>query len=220
MNIGGNDLRLDLKENVVFPFSDPAWVSKILKTTLGYLLMIPAPAVMGYQLAVIREAANGEDEKLPEFGPDFGKMWVSGFMVSLALCALVMIPMFAFGTLGIGSMYLMQSSEGLAVSMMVILGFFFVAFCVAIGVLMPALLLRYAMTEAVSSLFDVRAAFNDIKQGPGDYALIFLFPFMASIVTSLVSATGIGVILALPLTVLTMIIQGRMLGNYYRAYFQ
>lgn len=220
MNIGGKNLRLDLKENVVFPFSDPAWVGKILKTTISYLLIFTIPAVVGYQLAVIREAANGEDETLPEFGPNFGNMWVKGCIVSLMICVLMFVPMGLFGTLAFGGAAVMQNNEAMALSWMVILALAFFALCFVIGIMMPALMLRYAMTDSVSSLFDLRAAFNDIKQGPGDYAMVVLFPILASFVSTLVSATGIGVILVLPLTVLTMIIQGRLMGNYYRAYFQ
>ena len=212
-------MRLDLKENIVFPFSDPQWPGKLLKTTLCYILFFTLPAVMGYQLAVIRDAANGEDEKLPEFGPDFGAMWVKGFMFALVIALIGFVPAMAIGGLAFGGAMSVQGDDGL--TMLFAFGGIglFLLFCFAFAVLLPALMLRYAMTDSTSSLFDIGAAINDIKQGPGDYALIFFFPMLASLVTSVVSATGIGIILVIPLTILTMIIQARMLGNYYRAYF-
>lgn len=212
-------MRLDLKENIVFPFSDPEWAIKLLKTSLCYLFVLPAPAVMGYQLAVIREAANGEDSKLPEFGSDFGSMWVKGFLISVVLGLLILVPTMGIGALTYGAVMAMGDDQGQMVLLIGLAMVLFLLACLLLGVLMPALLLRYAMTDQFSSLFDIGAAISDIKQGPGDYALIFFFPLIASIVSTLVSATGVGAILVLPLTVLTMIIQGRMIGNYYRAYF-
>ena len=212
-------MRLDLKENIVFPFSAPQWPGKILKATLCYILIVTLPAVMGYQLAVIRDAANGEDEKLPEFGPDFGAMWVTGFIFSFFLGVLALVPALGIGGLAFGGAMTVQGNDNLTMLFAFGgLGLFFL-FCFALALLMPALMLRYAMTDSTSSLFDIGAALNDIKQGPGDYALIFFFPMLASLVTSVVSATGIGAILFIPLTILTMVIQARMLGNYYRAYF-
>ena len=88
-----------------------------------------------------------------------------------------------------------------------------------LGILVPALMLRYAMTGNTASLFDVRSAMSDIKQGPSDYAVIVLVPLAGQFLVSLVGATGLGLLLVIPLTVLVMIVQARMLGNYYRAYF-
>ena len=213
-------MRLDLKENIVFPFSDPEWALKLLKTSIAYILLLPMPAVFGYQIAVIREAANGEDEALPEFSMEnLGSLWVQGFKYMVVLSILGMVPMFGVGALTYGA-YAGFADNGDPLGY--ILGGCFLRFVVMmlLAVLIPALLLRFAMTDSVGSLFDVGSALGDIKHGPGDYALIFIFPMIASIATSIVSFTGIGAILVLPLTVLTLVIQGRMLGNYYRAYFQ
>ncbi|MCA9781018.1 MAG: DUF4013 domain-containing protein [Candidatus Eremiobacteraeota bacterium] len=213
-------MRLDLKENIVFPFSDPEWALKLLKTSIAYILILPMPAVLGYQVSVIREAANGEDESLPEFSmANIGPLWVQGFTYAIMLSLLGMIPMLGVGALCYGA-YMGMADNGDPLPY--IFGAFLLLMLVAmvIGILVPALLLRFAMTGSPASLLDIGAAINDIKHGPGDYALIFIFPLMASVLTSIVSFTGVGAVLVLPLTVLTMIIQGRMLGNYYRAYFQ
>ena len=213
-------MRLDLKENIVFPFSDPEWALKLLKTSIAYILLLPMPAVFGYQIAVIREAANGEDEALPEFSMEnLGSLWVQGFKYMVVLTVLGAIPVCGVGGLSYGAyMGLADNGDPLPYILGGIL--LFSLLMMVLAVVLPALLLRFAMTDSVASLFDVGSAIGDIKHGPGDYALIFIFPMIASIATSIVSFTGIGAILVLPLTVLTLIIQGRMLGNYYRAYFQ
>lgn len=213
-------MRLNLKENIEFPFSDPDWALKLLKTSIAYILGLTAPAVFGYQLAVIRQTANGEDETMPEFSSNnFGKLWMQGFVYCLMLFCLMFLPMIAVGMMTYGACMSMEDSS--AVMGVVITGVFIaMALVMILCVVIPALMLRYAMTEQVSSLLDIRSAISDMKHGPGDYALIFFFPMLASIVTTMVSATGIGAILVFPLTILILIIQGRMLGNYYRAYFQ
>ena len=55
-------MRLDLKENVEYPFGDPEWITKLLKLSLCHLLIITSPIMAGYQLKVIREAAEGEEK--------------------------------------------------------------------------------------------------------------------------------------------------------------
>lgn len=214
-------MRLDLKENVVFPFSDPEWALKLLKTSICYVLFLPIPAVVGYQISVIREAANGEDETLPEFsGANFVSLWVKGLIFSLMIGLVMLVPAMGVGALTVGGCMAVQDNQNAAVGVG-IAGFLLAMLLITIAcVFMPALLLRYAMTDSAGSLIDFGSAWSDMKQGPGDYALIFFFPMMASLVTTLVSATGVGMILVIPLTILTMIIQARMLGNYYRAYFQ
>lgn len=150
---------------------------------------------------------------------NIGSLWVQGFKYMMVLSILGMVPMCGIGALTYGA-YMGLADHGDPLGY--ILGAFFLLFLamMVVAVLVPALLLRYAMTDSAASLLDVRSALGDIKHGPGDYALIFLFPMMAWVATSIISFTGVGAILVLPLTVLTLIIQGRMLGNYYRAYFQ
>ena len=217
-------MRLDLKENVEFPFSDPEWLPKIAKLSFFYLvsilfLALPLPALFGYQLEVIRQAAGGEDSKMPEFGPNFGKMWTQGFILGLVLCGIVMVPTLAIGGVCVGGAMAFQDNEGLVMGVAITGLLVFFAFLLLYTILWPAFMLRYAMTGSISQTLDFGAIINDVKQGPADFVVIALIPMAGQLVSSLASATGVGVILILPIMVLTMIVQGRMLGNYYRAYF-
>jgi hypothetical protein len=217
MEIRRPPMRLDLKQNIEFPFSDPGWAMKLLKTSLCMLLVLPLFAVTGYQIAIVREAANGEDESLPEF--DFGPMWIKGLIFYLVFGLVVAVPSISVGTLMVGGVMAagVDPGNGLGLVLGILCCLGLVAFIVSI--FMPALMLRYAMTESAASILNIRAALNDMKQGPADYALIFFFPVLVMIVTLMLSVTGIGAILSVPLSVLGMLVQARMLGNYYRAYF-
>lgn len=217
-------MRLDLKENIEFPFSDPEWLPKLAKLSIYYLvsclfLAIPLPAILGYQFEVVRQAARGEDEKLPEFGPNLGSMWVQGFLWGLAMFGIALIPIVGLGAVGFGGFMAFQENEQASMLVLCLVMLLFFAVVMVLGLLGPALILRYAMTGSISSMFDIGALINDVRQGPADYVVIALIPMAGQMVASFAGATGIGVILLFPITVLTMIIQGRMLGNYYRAYF-
>ncbi len=214
-------MRLDLKENIVFPFSDPSWIAKTLIAAACQLLLLPMPAVMGYQLAIIRQTANGEDDKLPEFN-NFGALWMSGLMVSLVVLALFGIPMVLVTGMTIGGAIAFGENSGGAIALVAMLALGLVCLgSMVLAFLMPAMLLRYAMTGQVSSFLDFSTAIGDIKVGFVDYLVIVLFPMVASLALGVVSAMtfGIGGLLAIPASALIVFIQGRMIGNYYRLYF-
>lgn len=216
-------MRLDLKENIVFPFSDPSWITKTLIGVVCQFFFPVLPALMGYQLAIIRQTANGEDDKLPEFD-GFGSLWVRGAKMFLALMLLSLIPMgVTIGMVTAGAMAMSGNSPGEPmVSAAVVLAALFVLFCyLVLGLLFPAMMLRYAMTDQVSSFFDFSTLIADMRQGVGDYLMIVFFPFIAGIVLLLgiFLTAGLGALLAYPAYALIMFIQARMIGNYYRLYF-
>lgn len=215
-------MRLDLKENIVFPFSDPSWITKTLIGIACQLLVFTSPALMGYQLAIIRQTANGEDEKLPEF-EGFGDLWVRGFKVMLVLMVLALVPtgvmigMAVTGVMAAGS----DGGGGIGALFMGLGGLFALACFLLLALVIPAMMLRFAMTNQVSSFFEFSTIMADIRQGLGDYLLIVFFPVIAGFVLVLVSllTMGIGALLAYPAGVWISFIQARMIGNYYRAYF-
>lgn len=209
-------MRLDLKENIVFPFSDPSW---IVKTLIGFacqILFFLFPATIGYQLAIIRQTANGEDDKLPEYS-GFGALWMSGLLVSLVLFGLLAMPACGVMFLIAGSTMAFGDSGGAIIGVSIVGVGLVMLLCLAYGFLMPALMLRYAMTGRLGAFFDFSTAFSDIRHGFVDYLVIVLFPFFASLL--LAAASGITFGLASVLAPLVMYIQGRMIGNYYRLYF-
>ena len=217
-------MRLDLKENIVFPFSDPSWIAKTLIGVACQFFFFTSPAVMGYQLAIIRQTANGEDEKLPEY-EGFGDLWIRGFKVLMLLMVLAMVPvgvmvgMVVTGAMATGGG---DGASGALGGAMMFLGVAFAGLCLLLlAMVIPAMMLRFAMTNQVSSFFDFSTIMADIRQGLGDYLMIVLFPVVAMAVITLGTflTMGIGAILAYPASVLVMYIQARMIGNYYRAYF-
>lgn len=213
-------MRINLKENIVFPFSDPSWIMKTLIGLACQMLVVTGPILVGYQLRTIRQAANGEDEKLPEFD-NVGSLWIQGFICAIVMGLIITLPAILLGGLGIGAMVALGDSMGGAAAVFGIgIGLMCILLMMVFGFMAPALMLRYAMTENAASLMDLSTAWGDIKQGPTDYIAIAAFPILASFAFGLLSFTGIGALLAIPGGVLMMFMQGRMIGNYYRLYFQ
>lgn len=219
-------MRLDLKENIVSPFSDPAWIQKTLMGVAAQVLLLTGPALMGYMFSIIRQTANGEDEKLPEID-NIGKLWISGFIFTVFIIALTIVPV---GVVGGGVAMVAAGASQLGgdgatpIALLIgvgLLGLVVMAIYLAILFLAPALMLRYAMTEQWTSLIDIPTAIGDMKHGVSDYLAIVFFPVIASLAMVALSALtlGIGSILAFPGGVLVMFIQARMIGNYYRLYF-
>lgn len=208
-------MKLSIKENILFPFSDPRWMVKVLICAVCWLTLIPFPAVIGYMLRITREAAQGEDEKLPEFG-QWGKLWIHGFICCLCLYLVTLLSFVPLVGIGFVSAVTYHDES-------IILILFLVCYPLLLwilGRLLPALMLRYAMTQQATSLFGLRNAWNDLKIAPKDSAWFFLFPFLSTVLLSLLSVSGVGVILAIPGSILTMFILGRILGSYYRVHFQ
>lgn len=209
-------MKLSIKENILFPFGDPRWMVKTLIAIVCWMTLLPFPALVGYMLRVIREAAEGEDERLPEFN-NFGKLWVHGFICCICLyliTLLLFIPVVA-----LGMFFAAAAFQEEAIFVVVVLVSYPLLFWI-LGRLLPALMLRYAMTEQARSLFGIRDAWNDIRIGPKDSAWFFLFPFLSGIILTVLSVTGVGALLLIPGSVLTMFILGRIIGNYYRIHFQ
>ena len=217
-------MRLDIKENIVFPFSDPSWITKTLIGVACQIVFPVMPALMGYQLAIIRQTANGEDEKLPEF-EGFGDLWIRGFKLFMVLMVLSMVPMgVTIGMIMTGALALSGGGDGAGAmsGVVAVVGILFALGCyLLLAALFPAMMLRYAMTDQVGSVFEISTLMADIRQGLGDYLMIVCVPVVVSLVLGdgVLFTAGLGAILMYPAGVLMMFIQARMIGNYYRLYF-
>lgn len=73
---------MDIGRAFTAVFEDPKWVAKLLLAFLFEILIVTAPAVLGYFLQYLRNVAEGHDTPLPEWG-GFGTYWVRGIVVIL-----------------------------------------------------------------------------------------------------------------------------------------
>jgi hypothetical protein len=219
-------MRLDLRENILFPFRDPSWIVKMLVGMLGVLLVLPFPMVVGYGMSLIRQTASGEDAKLPEWENPL-TLWWQGSVLLCGLSSAFMLPFLLVSTAATLSAIMFggaMDTIGLAIGGLFLGLLILIAASAGIFFLVPAMVLRYVMTETTGTFFDVTNLVLDIKQGVPDYLAILLFPALATLPLMLLNAIpGVGTLISLLLqalfTVPIIMIAARMLGKFYLAYF-
>lgn len=215
-------MRLNLMEIIKSPFNDPDWIKKTLIGTLAQFFVLSGPIVVGYMFNIIRQSAESQEDTLPEYD-DVGGLWVSGFVFSLIMCAIFLVPglVVAAGVfMMLGGAFGSDSGGGAMIGIGAIVVILVGILLCILSILGPALMMRYAMTRRIGSLVDFRTAIADIKLGFGDYMIVLSFPFLAGVVAATISfvTAGLGAILSIPISVLSMYIQARLIGTYYRLY--
>ena len=141
-------------------------------------------------------------------------------MLSLILTVLMVVPMMLIGGVLFSMTFLFTSHAALMLSWLFIAAVVSGLAALAIAIPMPALVLNYVVSQNISSLWNLRDALDVMKRSVGDYALIAGLPVGAAVLSGMVSTTGIGAILTIPLFALTWIVQARMLGEYHRTFCQ
>ncbi len=181
------------------PFADPDWVKKTLLGWVWFLLFFTAPAVYGAAIEYVASVARG-DERLPEWN-DFGGKWVKGFLAGLA-AFIYFLPVIVIGAILVVPVALSAQTDangltGLLAGGMCLFWIVAAIYTVAVSVLFYAALVNYAMKGHFGAFFEVGEIIAKVKV-PG-YWMAWLFAivisFAASAVTSVLSATYIGVVL-------------------------
>ena len=213
--------QIDLGRSFKAFFADKDWITKTLLGFVWLLLGVTAPAVAGAQLKYIRGVSEGNEE-LPDWS-DFGSKWVAGFLVFVA-GFIYFLPVVLLGTIFVVPAVFAAISGGdsdvfgalLGGSMCVFLPLA-VVYSVAVSVLFSAAMTNYAMKGTFGALFEFGAILQKVRGGSG-YFTAWLFTiviaFIGSVVTSALSATGVGGILAPAITYFTLMASGHVLGQW------
>lgn len=182
---------LDIGRSFTFTFDDQNWIVKVLiggVVTLLSFLLIPLPILAGYYLAVVRNTAKGNDLPLPEWD-DFGRYFSEGLQMILgALVYFLPVIVIACG-FGILIGVTAESSGGGDAEGAV--GLFALCFqclifllSLAIGIVLPAAILRFAATGRMASMFEFGAIWRFIQENAGNYIIAILLSWVAQIVAS------------------------------------
>ena len=223
-------MRIDIAKSLQSPFTDQNWIMKVvIGTVLQFLsfLLVPAWAVTGYFLKVLRQSSEGQDETLPEWD-DWGSLIVSGLKYSLGVFILFAIPT-ALLVFGGGAMLMSfiagisgksgAAAAGLAGGAMSMAALAIGSLlCLIISLLLPALTIRFAQNESIGELFGFGQAVADIMRSPLEYLAVLGVPMVAGVLFSLMVTftAGIGSILLPPLAIILALGMARMQGSYYR----
>ena len=206
---------MDIGKAFTFVFDDQNWIAKILIGGIVLLIPIVNFAVFGYMARVIKNVVDGLDRPLPDWG-DFGDHFVRGLTLFL-IGVVYMLPIIFLVCLLAMTGALAEESRAMSTVEMLALCLNCLAglwgFLVAL--VMPAATIRYALTGEFASAFQFGQIFGLISANLGNYILVLVLSWLASLLGGLgVIACGIGVLFT---SFWAYLVQGHLYGQFYRA---
>jgi hypothetical protein len=192
-------MNLDIGKAFTFATEDPKWITKILIggglilagviTLIGWIFT--GPVVLGYLVQLTRNVIAGNPQPLPEWD-NWGERWVDGFkswVVSIvyALPIIVVYAVFQLPALVLNATS--QNGATAAGTGLSLIGSclnFFLG--IAVAMIMPIAIARYASTSDIGSGLQFGAVFATLRQNIGMYVII-----------ALLSSFGIGLLASLGL---------------------
>jgi hypothetical protein len=187
-------MKLNIQRAFDYPRRDPEWVKKVLIGSLVSIVPILNFAIGGYFIKIIRNVSQGEDERLPEWD-DWGTLFTKGLMLVL-IFMVYSIPMFVL-TGGVVMMMIAggalaggmdkHGGENLIPIMMagpMLLYVIVMLFAIALALISPAVMARYAMSEDFKDAFNFKEIYQFIRANIGDYIIMLLLAYLASTVAS------------------------------------
>jgi len=180
-----------------YVFDDESWITKILIGGVLGIIPIVNFAVLGYMVETLRNVAQGLEKPLPEWS-EFGGKFVKGLMI-LIIGFIYTIPIwlimgcFWVAALAVGG------GEGVQEDILTLLstgvGCLSGLYGLIIGVLSPAILIKYAVTGELGSAFRFGEIFGFITGNLGNYILALILAWVASFIASFgIIACGVGVL--------------------------
>lgn len=215
---------IDVGRALKAPFEDPEWLSKTLLGLLWGLLVVTAPAVYGAQIHYLRDVSEDE-ERLPTWS-EFGALWVDGLMAIIAglvyflpivaLLVVAVIPA-ALGYSAAGSNDAWAGLTALFAGTFCLVWVVAIIYVLGVSVLFSAALTNYAMKGGFGSFFEIGEIISRVRGGTGYFtawAYTILVALIGSVLTSVVSATGVGAILSPGIAYLVAMASAHVLGQW------
>ena len=173
---------MDIGSAFTYMFEDESWIKKILIGGIVSLVPIVNFAAMGYVVEVIRNVRDGRPTPLPECD-QFGQMWMSGlwlfliFLVySIPIIILACISVIASAAMGTAAMDTASADvAGGAIGIVTTcLSCLMGLWGLVIGVLTPAIMIRFAETGQFSSALQFGEVFSIVKVNVGSYLIVLI----------------------------------------------
>jgi len=188
---------MEISKAFTYIFDDESWITKILIGGILGIIPIVNFAVFGYMVETIRNVAQGLECPLPEWS-NFGEKFVKGLMVFI-IGIIYTIPIwlimccFSAATSAVGGAE--GNQENLLTLLSIVQGCLTLPYGLVIGVLLPAILVNYAVTGELGSAFRFGELFGFITGNLENYIIAILLSWLAGLIASLgVIACGVGVL--------------------------
>jgi hypothetical protein len=207
---------MDFAKALTFPFEDEDWLKKLgigVLITLGgallsFILLIPLLLMIllfyGWQYEIIKRVKNDDPTPLPGWD-DFGGLLKRGGTLFGALL-IYQIPVVLFGcaaaivsllpVLGVSDENAFMAMSGAATIGVACCSCLILLYALAAGIVYIGGLIRYTDNEEFSTFFQIGDNFALVKDNIGDFGMLLLFFIVAGIGVNILSATGIGGLVA------------------------
>jgi hypothetical protein len=188
---------MDIGKAFTYIFDDESWITKILIGGILGIIPIVNFAVLGYMVETLRNVAQGLERPLPEWS-EFGGKFVKGLMM-LIIIFIYTIPIWLImGCLWV-AIFAVGGGEGTKEGIITLLstgvGCLSALYGLIIGVLSPAILIKYAVTGELGSAFRFGELFGLITGNLGNYIIALILTWVASAIAGFgVIACGVGVL--------------------------
>ncbi len=195
---------MDIGKAFSFVTEDESWISKIgIGGVVSFfsILIIPAFFLGGYQLAVMRNVMNGEEQPLPKW-ENWGRLFMDGLYVVVAAFVYT-LPIWLLACIGtLLNLLVVDSSAGLAATFVIwtFVGCFVLLSTIALAFLLPAIYIQYARTDDFGSLFRFGEVIGIARDNLVDILITLLVAlaawFVLSLIATILSFTICGGIIA------------------------
>ena len=208
---------MNIGKAFTYIFDDESWITKILIGGILGIIPIVNFAVFGYMVETLRNVAQEMERPLPEWSK-FGEKFVKGLMVLIigfiyAIPIWLIMGCFWAATLAVGGAE--GNRENLLTLMSIVQGCLTLPYGLVIGVLSPAILIRYAVTGEFTSAFRFGEIFGLITGNLGNYVIAILLGWLASLIAGFgVIACGVGVLFT---SFWASLVMAHLLGQVHRA---
>jgi hypothetical protein len=214
---------MDFARAFTYVFEDQDWLKKV--GIAGLIMLIPflgQIVVLGWMLEITRRVINNEAQPLPDWSDFSGHAMrgLQGFVVGLVYALPIILISGCGGTL-IGFATAAADSGDLGAAMVSVASLFSIClncftfiFSLALGLVLPAALGRFAATNQLSSAFQFAEVFGLLRSSIGPYLLVLVGAIASSFVGGLgVIACVIGMVFTYAYA---MAVNGHFYGQAYK----
>lgn len=209
---------MDLERSLTFPFKDDEWLQKLLIAGIVGVIPIVNLALTGWGIRQLKKVIEDQELPLPDWS-DFGDYFVKGLLVVIgnliyAIPMLILICLASIFDQGMwsGTSYTYSDGPGIVG---ICFGCLTALWGLLVGIVLPAAVTQYAVSEDFASFFRFGEIFGYIGRNLGNYIIALIVAVLVWIAASIVGGVfcGVGVILTVPWATL---VTAHLLGLVYK----